>query len=128
QVSATSQVPLAARQTNPAGRTPSAGHAVLVPLQVSATSQVPLAARQLAPAWPAGCWQVSLAPLHSSRLHGFESALQPVPAGFFASAGQLAALPGQLSARSHSPATARQPTVAGLKVSVGQLVLVPAQD
>src|SRR5262249_4533451 len=47
--SATSQAPLAARQTVVDGANPSVGQVSDVPLQVSATSQVPLAARQTVP-------------------------------------------------------------------------------
>ena len=43
----------------------------------------------------------------------------------FASAGQAASDPVQVSAESHAPAAARHSTVAGAKASVGQETLVP---
>ena len=100
---------------------------MLVPVQVSATSHGPAAARQTAPALPAGCWQASFVPSHSSRLHGLPSSVHAVPAGCFASAGQLGPFPGQFSAGSHSPAEARQTVDDGLKASAGHVVLVPVQ-
>ena len=48
--SATSQSPLAARQTVPAVTSPSAGHPTDVPVHVSATSHAPADARHTAPA------------------------------------------------------------------------------
>jgi hypothetical protein len=107
------------------GSKASAGQLVLVPVHVSATSHTPATARQIAPALPAGCWQSSFVPSHSSVLHGLPSSMQLVPAGLFASVGQVAALPGQPSARSHSPAEPRHSVVVGSKASAGQLVLVP---
>src|SRR5207244_3920266 len=97
------------------------------PVQPSATSHTPAAARQTAPAFPAGCWQASLLPSHSSRLHGLPSLVHAVPEGLFASAGQLGPLPGQFSAGAHSPAEARQTVLEDLKVSAGQTVLEPVQ-
>src|SRR5439155_371174 len=84
-----------------------AGQVVPEPVQVSTSSQGPAAARHTAPALPPGCWQLSLLPSHSSRLHGFPSLVQAVPAGCFASAGQTVLEPVQVSARSHSPAVGR---------------------
>src|SRR5436309_2850011 len=84
------------------------GHVVLVPVQVSATSHSPAAARHSAPAFPAGCVQVLVLPSHRSRVQGLVSAVQAVPAGCLASAGQVALEPVQLSVTSHSFAAARQ--------------------
>src|SRR5213082_2826614 len=64
----------------PLGLNPSAGQAVLAPVQVSATSHCPAAGRQTAPAFPAGCAQAP-APSHWSRLQGFRSGAHGVPAG-----------------------------------------------
>src|SRR5438093_1077261 len=84
------------------------------------------AARQTAPALPAGCWQVSLVPLHWSRVQGFESAVHAVPFVFFASAGQTwPTTPVQFSARSHSPAALRQVNVFGCTTSAGHVLLEP---
>src|SRR5439155_282784 len=95
QCSATSQVPADVRHTVLDGLNASAGHAAADPVQFSATSQSPAAARQTAPPFPAGCWQSSLLPSPSSRLHGLPSDVHAVPAGLFASAGQLALVPVQ---------------------------------
>src|SRR5439155_1638454 len=70
---------VSAVQAVPAGCLESAGQAVLVPVQVSATSHSPAAARHTAPVFPAGCWQVALAPSHWSRVQGLPSAVQAVP-------------------------------------------------
>src|SRR5439155_19225215 len=91
----------------PPGWKASAGQAVLVPVHVSARSHSPDAERHTAPAFPAGCWQASLEPSHSSVLHGFPSSLHAVPAGSFASAGHAVLVPVQFSTGSHSPAEAR---------------------
>src|SRR5439155_5018147 len=127
QCSARSHSPAEARQTVLDGSKASAGQAVLDPVQVSSTSQGPADARQTAAAFPAGCWQASLLPSHSSRLHGLPSSVHAVPAGFFVSAGQLAPVPVQCSAGSHSPAAARHSTLDDAKASAGQTVLVPVQ-
>ena len=127
QFSAGSHSPAEGRQTVLAGSKASAGHTVLAPLQVSSMSQGPAATRQTAPALPAGCWQVSLEPSHSSVLHGFPSSVHAVPAGVLASAGQAADEPVQFSAGSHSPAEARQTTKLGSNMSFGQVLLVPVQ-
>src|SRR5207249_9935143 len=105
----------------------SAGHVLLTPVQVSARSQVPAAARQVAPAFPAGCWQVSLVPLHVSVVHGLPSSVHAVPFDFLASAEQFAPLPGQKSSRSHSPTDGRQSVLEDLNASAGQVELVPVQ-
>src|SRR5439155_1480060 len=73
QFSAGSHSPADARQTVLAGSKASFGHVVLVPVQVSSTSQAPADPRQTVPALPAGCWQASFVPSHSSVLHGFPS-------------------------------------------------------
>src|SRR5207247_2352037 len=88
----------------------------------------PAAARQTAPASPAGCWQASCVPSHSSRLQGLPSSVHAVPAGSFASPGQVALEPVQCSAGSHSPAEARQTVVEGSKALAGQAVLVRAEE
>src|SRR5205807_9543788 len=55
------------------------------------------------------------------------SSVQAVPAAFFASAGQLALEPVQVSATSHSPAAARHVVPAATNASAGQVVLLPVQ-
>src|SRR5438094_883364 len=127
QFSAGSHSPAEARHTTKLGRKSSGGQTVLVPVQFSSISQGPAAGRHTAPAFPAGCWQASFVPSHSSRLHGLPSLVHAVPAGSLTSAGQFGPLPGQFSAGSHSPAEARQTVVDGLKTSAGQVVLVPVQ-
>src|SRR5207249_4029135 len=111
----------------PAGSFASAGHAVLVPVQFSNGSHSPAEARQRAPLLPAGCWQASLEPSHSSVLHGLPSSVHAVPAGLLASAGHVADDPVHISAGSHSPADARQTTKLGSNMSLGQVLLVPVQ-
>src|SRR5205823_3926309 len=111
-ISARSQSPADARQIVKPLRKPSAGQVVLVPVHVSAWSRSPAPGRQTTPAFPAGCWQASLDPSHSSVLHGLPSSVHAVPAALFASAGQLALDPVQFSAGSHSPPDGRQ-TVLG---------------
>src|SRR5207302_394888 len=127
QFSAGSHSPADARQTVLAGSKASFGHVVLVPVQISSTSQAPADPRQTVPALPAGCWQGSFVPSHSSVLHGFPSSVHAVPAGSFASAGQVALDPVQFSAGSHSPPDGRQVVVAGLKASAGPMPLAPGQ-
>src|SRR5439155_64465 len=87
----------------------------------------PAAARHVAPAFPAGCWQVSLAPSHWSRVHGLPSEGHEVPAGAFASAGQSVPVPVHVSCGSHAPADARHTTVGGWNPSAGQVLLDPVQ-
>src|SRR5439155_3563237 len=99
----------------------------LVPVQASAMSHTPAAGRQTAPAFPAGCWHSALAPSHWSSVQGLPSLVHALPAGDFASAGQLGPVPVQVSCGSHSPAEARHTTVEGWKPSAGQVVLVPVQ-
>ena len=53
--------------------------------------------------------------------------MHAVPAGDFASAGQLGPVPVQDSAGSHSPAEARQTVLLEANVSAGQAELVPLQ-
>jgi len=125
QLSASSHSPAAARQTVLEDAKPSAGHVVLMPVHVSATSHAPAVGRQTAPALPAGCWQVSLVPSHSSLLHGLPSSVHAVPLAFFASAGQLGPVPVQFSTWSHSPAAGRQGVVEDAKPSAGHVLLVP---
>src|SRR5438477_128727 len=99
---------VSAVQAVPAGCLVSAGQVALVPVQVSATSHSPAAARHTAPVFPAGCWQVGLAPSHWSRVQGLVSAVQAVPLALKTSGGQAVLEPSQVSATSHSPAAARQ--------------------
>src|SRR5207247_8686734 len=80
--STASHGPTAARQTVPAGRLPSLGQLVLVPVQASTASHAPAAPRHTAPAFPAGCWQTSLLPLHVSVVHGLPSSMHAVPLAF----------------------------------------------
>src|SRR5207249_353389 len=127
QFSAGSHSPAEARQTVLEGLKASAGQTVLEPVQLSSTSHTPAAARHTAPAFPAGCWQSSLLPSHSSRLHGLLSAGPAPPRRSSDPAGQLGPFPGQFSAGSHSPAEARQTVLEGLKASAGQTVLEPVQ-
>jgi hypothetical protein len=56
---------------------------------------------------------VGLAPLHTSLVHSFVSAVHAVPAVMNASLGQNAELPVQRSATSHSPFCGRHTNVAG---------------
>src|SRR3989442_742251 len=102
----------------------SVGQVVLVPVQVSATSHSPAAARHTVPAFPAGCVQVLVLPSHWSRVQGFVSGVQAVPAGCLASVGQggLAPVPG--SATSHSPAAARH-TAPAFPAGCVHVALVP---
>src|SRR5207244_4359166 len=115
------------RQTVLEGLNASAGQTVLEPVQLSSTSHTPAAARHTVPAFPAGCWQSSLLPSHSSRLHGVLPALHAVPAALFASAGQLGPFPGQSFAPSTSLFRSRQTVLEGLNASAGQTVLEPVQ-
>ena len=96
-ISAGSHSPAEPRQTTKLGSNMSVGHVLLVPVQFSSTSHGPADARQIVPALPAGCWQASLVPLHVSVVHGLPSSVQAVPAGSFASGGQVALLPVQKS-------------------------------
>jgi len=100
---------------------------LLVPVHVSSASHTPTAARQTAPALPAGCWQASLLPSHSSAVHGLPSLVHAVPAGLFASEGQFGPVPVQFSAGSQSPAEARHSVKADRNPSDGQVVLEPVQ-
>src|SRR5207244_794004 len=93
QCSAGSHSPAEARQTVLDDWNASAGQTVLEPVQLSSTSQKPAAGRHTTPEFPAGCWQASLLPSHSSRLHGLPSAEHAVRPDPFASAGQLALVP-----------------------------------
>jgi hypothetical protein len=77
------------------------GQTVDEPVQVSASVAIPaeqLGARHCVPALPAGCVQALPVPSQRSRVQGFVSAVQAVPATFFESEGQVAELPGQFSA------------------------------
>src|SRR2546422_389831 len=94
QFSARSHSPAEVRQTVLDDSKASAGQAALDPVQVSATSQSPADARQTVPALPAGCWQVTCVPSHSSSVHGLASAVHAVPLAFLASAGLSGPFPG----------------------------------
>src|SRR5205823_245884 len=78
-----------------AALTPSAGHALLVPVQVSARSHSLRAARHTVPAFPAGCMQAGApaVPLHTSVVQTLPSSVQAVPAGLPASTGHVALEP-----------------------------------
>jgi hypothetical protein len=119
QFSDVSHTPAAARQGVVVGAFASAGQLVLAPSQVSATSQTPAEARHIVPALPAGCVQVP-APLQTSSVQTFESAVQGVLAGSFPSAGQVTFVPSQVSGASQSPAAERQTTNAPAALSAGQ--------
>jgi hypothetical protein len=120
QFSTTSQKPDDARHGVLVGAFASAGQAVFDPSQVSARSQTPAAGRQSVPALPAGCVHALPTPSQTSRVQTFESAVQPVFAGSFASAGQVTAAPSQFSTASHSPTAERQTTYAPATLSAGQ--------
>src|SRR3989475_49570 len=124
-ISAGSHSPAEARQTTTLGSNMSVGQVLLVPVQFSSTSQGPADARQVVPALPAGCWQASLVPLHWSLVHALPSSVHAVPLGCFASAEQLALLPGQKSSASHSSTAPRQSVLEDLKASLGHVELVP---
>src|SRR5439155_1662371 len=83
------------------------------------------AARHTVPAFPAGCVQVALVPLHTSLVHGSPSSVQAVPFGWKVSVGQVVLMPVQASATSHSPATARH-TVPAFPAGCVQVALVPS--
>jgi hypothetical protein len=120
QFSAMSQTPAEGRHGVLDGAFASVGQAVLLPSHVSARSHTPAAARQSVPALPAGCVQPSPTPSQTSSVQTFESAVQPVFAGCFASAGQFTPEPVQFSVASHSPAAERQTTNAPWTLSLGQ--------
>src|SRR5579884_1760319 len=112
QVSATSQGPLAARQTPVL--LVSAGQAGLVPVQTSATSHGPAAGRQTVPdGSKPSAGHAALVPVQvSATSHGPAAGRQTVVGGANVSAGQLGLAPVQSSATSHGPAAGRQ-TVRG---------------
>jgi len=74
-----------------------------------------------------GCWQVGEDPLQMSLVQTLPSFEQPVLLEASASAGQLLALPLQLSGRSHSPALARQEVELDATVSAGHEPEAPVQ-
>jgi hypothetical protein len=129
QFSGTSHTSVAARQTVPALAAGPLGHIEDVPLQkVSWSQSPPLDVWQRVPAFPAGCWQATLAPSHSSFVHGFPSSVHAVPDGFLASGrGQVGDRPSQFSATSHSPAAARQTVPAFVAGPLGHVGDVPLQ-
>ena len=98
QVSATSQNPLAERQTVPADAIVSAGQALLDPSQLSATSHAPAAERQTAVLfWSGG--QLAPVPVQfSARSHTPAAARHGVEAGWKVSGGQAVLAPSQFSA------------------------------
>src|SRR6266404_5447814 len=97
---------------------------LVAPGQVSATSHSFAAARHTTPAFPAGCVQVALVPLHTSAVQGSPSSVQAVPLGWKASVGQVVLVPVQLSATSHSLTAARH-TVPALPAGCVQVALAP---
>src|SRR5207247_1956552 len=111
----------------PAGILRSVGHDVLVPVQVSTASHTSTAARHTAPAFPAGCWQLVLVPLHWSSVHGFPSSGQGAPA-FPAGCVQAGAptVPLHMSEVQALPSSV-QAVPAALTRSGGQEVLDPVQ-
>src|SRR5207245_2404094 len=123
QCSAGSHSPAEPRQNVLDDLKASAGQAVLDPVQVSSASHTLAAARHTAPAFPAGCWQASLLPSHSSRLPGLPPSAPAFRSEVLASAGQPALVPVQCSTGSHSPAEPRQTVLDDLKASAGQVVL-----
>src|SRR5438132_42725 len=104
---------------------PSVGQVVLVPVQASAPYHSFTGARNSVPSSSAGCVQVLVLPSHRSRVQGLVSAVQAVPAGCLASAGQVVLVPVQLSATSHSPAAARHAAPA-LPAGCWQVALAPS--
>src|SRR5439155_988490 len=64
-------------------------------------------------------------PSHRSRVQGLVSAVQAVPAGCLASAGQAVLVPVQVSATSHSVAAARH-TAPALPAGCWQVALAPS--
>ena len=66
-------------------------------------------------------------PLHRSVVHTLPSSVHAVPAGFTVLAGQVALLPGQVSAMSHSLAAVRQTKLEDWKASFGHVLLLPVQ-
>jgi hypothetical protein len=94
-------------------------------LQASATSQAPFAARHTVPELPAGCWHAVAVPLHWSRVQGFPSLGQLVPAEAFASVGQLGDPPEHASVTSQSSTAERQTVLPEANPSTGQVVETP---
>src|SRR5437773_2032420 len=127
QFSATSHSPAAVRHTKVLGWTTSAGQLVLVPVHTSSGSHAsPEPARHSAPAFPAGCWQATLAPSHWSSVQGLPSEVHAVPLVFLVSTGHAPpAVPGQSSAWPPSPAAARHTKLLDCTTSAGQPALVP---
>src|SRR5207247_1146317 len=71
QFSATSHSPPAVRHTKVLGLNTSVGQLALVPVHTSSGSQAsPEPVRHSAPAFPAGCWQATLAPRSEERRVG----------------------------------------------------------
>ncbi len=85
-------------------------HATALPVNVSVT-HVPAALLIWVRQAPVGCWQVLWMPSHWSKVQVLVSAVQAVPAGMTASAGQVVLVPVQVSAMSHPPDTAARHTV-----------------
>src|SRR5439155_26348867 len=69
--------------------------------------------------------QASLVPLQVSVVQTLPSSVHAVPLDFFASAEQLALLPGQKSSRSHSSTDARQSASEERNPSLGHVELLP---
>jgi hypothetical protein len=113
QLSATSQMLTAGRQTVVLGAKASGGHVALVPEQLSATSQMLTAGRQtVVLGAKASGGQSALVPEQvSATSHRSTEGRQTVLGGWNPSGGQTP--PEQVSATSHTPAATRQtfPTV-----------------
>src|SRR5206468_4558782 len=97
---------------------------LVAPGQVSATSHSFAAARHTTPAFPAGCVQFALVPLHTSVVQGSPSSVQAVLLGWNASVGQVVLVPVQLSTTSHS-LTAVRHTVPALPAGCVHVALAP---
>src|SRR2546428_3811840 len=98
---------------------------LVAPGQVSATSHSFAAARHTTPAFPAGCVQVALVPLHTSAVQGSRASVQAVLLGWKASVGQVVLVPVQVSATSHSFAAARHSAPA-LPAGCVQVLVLPS--
>src|SRR5205807_1759778 len=124
QLSATSQTPVAARQT--AVLFWSAGQSLPTPSQLSGTSQGPAAARQTVELL-ASAGQLGPVPgQFSAGSHAPAAARHTTVAGWKASVGQLAFVPSQVSSASHGPADARH-RAPGLPAGCWQISLDPLQ-
>src|SRR5262249_43534589 len=128
QLSATSQMPAAARHWMLEDATTSGGQAAPVPVQVSATAQMAAAGRQAGEETlkggegPTRCVQ----PQDWGAAHAARAGRRALAVGVRWS-GEASAVRVQLAAGSQTPAEARQTVDEGTNVSAGQAVLVPVQ-